>query len=174
MACDYSAIRRDNERRYGTDIGSIGPMLMADRYDDRAHFIYELLQNAEDALARRTGSNAPRSVTFALSQTALRVSHFGAPFTESDVRGICGIGEGTKDLTAIGRFGIGFKSVYAFTSRPEIHSAHEHFSVESFVWPTVIEPCGSRPDETVFILPLAEADATAFWDIAQGLRRLGP
>ena len=52
MACDYGAIRRDNERRYGTDIGRIGPMLLADRYDDRTHFIYELLQNAEDALAR--------------------------------------------------------------------------------------------------------------------------
>jgi hypothetical protein len=33
MACDYSAIRRDNERRYGTDIGRIGPMLLADRYE---------------------------------------------------------------------------------------------------------------------------------------------
>src|SRR5437867_2790215 len=145
MAADYASIRGENKRRYGTDIGRIGPMLLADRYDDRSHFIYELLQNAEDALARRTGSNAPRSITFALSPTGLRVSHFGAPFSESDVRGICGIAEGTKDLTAIGRFGIGFKSVYAFTARPEIHSGSEHFAVESFVWPTAIEACGTRP-----------------------------
>lgn len=174
MATDYAAIRAENERRYGTDIGRIGPMLLADRYDDRAHFIYELLQNAEDALARRTGSNARRSITFDLSPPVLRVSHFGAPFTEADVRGICGIAEGTKDLTAIGRFGIGFKSVYAFTDRPQIHSAGEHFAVESFVWPTAIEPCGTQPEETVFILPLAEGDATAPADIAQGLKRLGP
>ena len=26
-------------------------MLLANRYDDRTHFIFELLQNAEDALA---------------------------------------------------------------------------------------------------------------------------
>ena len=28
-------------------------MLLANRYADRTHFIFELLQNAEDALARR-------------------------------------------------------------------------------------------------------------------------
>lgn len=32
----------------------------------------------------------------------------GAPFTEADVKGICGIAESTKDLISIGRFGIGF------------------------------------------------------------------
>jgi len=85
MGVDYDSIRAENKRRYGTDIGRIGPMLLADRYDDRAHFIYELLQNAEDALARRARSKAPRSITFALSPNALRVSHFGAPFTEADV-----------------------------------------------------------------------------------------
>lgn len=53
MATDYATIRTENKRRYGTDIWRIGPMLLADRYDDRTHFIFELLQNAEDALARR-------------------------------------------------------------------------------------------------------------------------
>src|SRR5437588_12680040 len=109
MPSDYGAIKADNERRYGTDIGRIGPMLLADRYDDRTHFIFELLQNAEDALARRPGWHGSRSVTFHLTESALRVSHFGHPFDEADVRGICGIAESTKDLTAIGRFGIGFK-----------------------------------------------------------------
>jgi Domain of unknown function (DUF3883) len=174
MAVDYVAIRAENERRYGTDIGRIGPMLLADRYDNRAHFIYELLQNAEDAFSRNTSSSAPRSINFVLSSTALRVSHFGAPFTEANVRGICGIAESTKDLTAIGRFGIGFKSVYAFTDRPQIHSASEHFAIESFVWPIAIEACDKRPEETVFILPLAGDDSTAFADITQGLRTLGP
>ena len=93
-------------------------MLLANRYGTRTHFIYELLQNAEDALARRVGWNGPRAVTFALSGTDLSVSHFGIPFTEADVRGICGIAEATKDLTDIGRFGIGFKSVYAFYGSP--------------------------------------------------------
>ena len=82
MAFDYQAIRADNRRRYGTDIGRIGPMLLADRYDDRTHFIFELLQNAEDALARRTGWQGSRSVKFRLTENALRISHFGEPFDE--------------------------------------------------------------------------------------------
>src|SRR5690349_15724854 len=101
MTCDYQAIRRENEHRYGTDIGRIGPMLLADRYDDRTHFIYELLQNAEDALAKPRRWAGKRSVQFHLGWSALQVSHFGRPFDEADVRGVCGIAESTKDLTAI-------------------------------------------------------------------------
>src|SRR5438105_2306219 len=77
MASDYNSIRTENERRYGTDIARIGPMLLANRYADRTHFIFELLQNAEDALARRGTSDGPRTVNFNLSDTALCVSHFG-------------------------------------------------------------------------------------------------
>ena len=67
MASNYEAICEENRQRYGTDIGRIGPMLLADRYDDRTHFIFELLQNAEDALGRRGTWNGLRRVTFSLS-----------------------------------------------------------------------------------------------------------
>lgn len=62
MSSDYIAIREDNEKRYGTDIGRIGPMLLADRYDDRTHFIFELLQNAEDSLKKRGPWGGPREI----------------------------------------------------------------------------------------------------------------
>lgn len=135
MASHYEAICEENQRRYGTDIGRIGPMLLADRYDDRTHFIFELLQNAEDALGRRGAWNGARRVTFELTPTSLLLSHFGKPFDEADVRGVCGIAESTKDKSSIGRFGIGFKSVYTFTDRPEIHSGDEDFAVEDYVQP---------------------------------------
>jgi hypothetical protein len=175
MATDYAAIKANNVIRYGTDIGRIGPMLLADRYDERTHFIFELLQNAEDALARRESKAGPRSVVFKLGKASLTVSHFGQPFSRADVAGICGIAEGTKaeDLTAIGRFGIGFKAVYAFTDAPEIHSSTEHFAIDSFVWPRQIPPVTTRPNETLFILPFRHSDATAFDDIAEGLQGLG-
>ena len=173
MACDYQAIRRDNERRYGTDIGRIGPMLLANRYDDRTHFIFELLQNAEDALARRDDWQGSRAVTFHLTGKTLRVSHFGLPFDEPDVRGICGIAESTKDLTAIGRFGIGFKSVYTFTDRPEVHSGTEAFAIESFVWPVATSEVKHDPDETVIAIPLKATDESGHDEIARGLGRLG-
>lgn len=174
MACDYEAIRRDNERRYGTDIGRIGPMLLADRYDDRTHFIFELLQNAEDALGRREGWKDSRAVSFHLSEAALRIEHFGMPFDEADVRGICGIAESTKDLTAIGRFGIGFKSVYAVTTRPEIHSGAESFAIESFVWPVAVQAIDRAPDATVILIPLATSGEGDHDELARGLVRLDP
>ena len=98
MAVDYQLIRAENEQRYGTDIGRIGPMLLADRYAERTHFIYELLQNAEDALVRRgLRWNGRREVRFRLNGNTLLVSHCGDPFNERDVRGICGIAESPKD-----------------------------------------------------------------------------
>ncbi|MCY4369243.1 MAG: DUF3883 domain-containing protein [bacterium] len=173
MAYDYDTIRQDNERRYGTDIGRIGRMLLADRYADRTHFIYELLQNAEDALARRSDWQGSRAVSFGLGRDSLRVSHFGIPFDEGDIRGVCGIGESTKDLTAIGRFGIGFKSVYAFSDRPEVHSGSEAFAIESFVWPVAVDPVERDMDETVILIPLQEGDDAGKAEIAAGLSRLG-
>ncbi len=173
MTCDYEAIRSENMKRYGTDIGRIGHMLLADRYDERTHFIFELLQNAEDALARRTGWQGSRAVSFDLKETSLRVSHYGSPFDEADVRGICGIAESTKNINEIGRFGIGFKSVYAFTQRPEIYSGSEAFAIEKFVWPITISTIDRDTDETVIQIPFKPTDSSAQDEIADGLRRLG-
>ena len=172
MTCDYETIRSENMKRYGTDIGRIGQMLLADRYDERTHFIFELLQNAEDALVRRTGWQGSQAVSFDLKETSLRVSHYGYPFDEADVRGICGIAEGTKDINEIGRFGIGFKSVYAFTKRPEIHSGSEAFAIEKFVWPIAIPTINRNADETVIQIPFKPADSSAQGEIADGLGRL--
>jgi HSP90 family molecular chaperone len=70
MASDYSTIRAENERRYGTDIRRVGTMLLANLYDDRTHFIFELLQNAEDAIRRRN-SKGSGAIRFGLAAGAL-------------------------------------------------------------------------------------------------------
>lgn len=173
MSINYDAIRADNERKYGTDIGRIGPMLLANRYDDRTHFIFELLQNAEDAYNRRQNGNIQREVQFELRADVLLITHWGKPFDEPDVRGICGIAESTKDINSIGRFGIGFKSVYAFTNCPEIHSGEEHFAIDSYVWPRVIPPIVLEPDQTILKLPFRPDDTSATEEIINGLKRLG-
>lgn len=174
MVSNYEEIGEENRRRYGTDIGRIGPMLLADRYDDRTHFIFELLQNAEDALSRRGAWSGSRRVTFDLTSSSLALSHFGRPFDELDVRGVCGIAESTKDEFSIGRFGIGFKSVYTFTDRPEIHSGDEDFAVEGYVQPKRMDYKERSADETLIILPLISDDVTAQQEITEGFRRLGP
>ena len=174
MPSDYKSIKQQNITRYGTDVARYGRMLLADSYDDRTHFIYELLQNAEDALRKRINWSGSRCVRFELAAHQLLVYHTGKPFDQKDVGGICGIGESTKeqDLTAIGRFGIGFKSVYAVTERPEIHSGEEDFAIENYVHPVAIREIPHSTDETVIVLPLKERGYHE--EIRDGMKRLGP
>jgi len=131
MPSDYDKIRDDNICEYGQ--GTRHLSFLGRLYTDRTHFIFELLQNAEDAGASK--------VLFQLVEDRLEVLHDGRLFDEKDVRGICGVGEGTKteDLTQIGKFGIGFKSVYAYTTTPEIHSGDESFRVENYVRPYAVQ-----------------------------------
>ncbi len=131
MPSDYDQIKADNIREYGQ--GTRHLSFLGRLYTDRTHFVFELLQNAEDAGASR--------ILFSLFDDRLEVTHDGRPFNELDVRGVCGVGEGTKveDLTQIGKFGIGFKSVYAYTSAPEVHSGDESFRIENYVRPYAIE-----------------------------------
>lgn len=114
-------------------------------------------------------------MSFNLTKDHLQFNHFGRPFDEADVRGIGEIGESAKadDLTAIGRFGIGFKSVYAITDRPEIHSGNEDFAIENFVLPVATSRVERPVDNTVFQFPLKSDGEPIYDDIAGGLIGLG-
>jgi len=150
MATDYEKIRRDNIKEYGE--GTRHLEFLGRLYSDKTHFIYELLQNAEDARANK--------VSFILESTCLIFKHNGTElFNERHIRGICGVAEGTKseDETKIGKFGIGFKSVYAYTRTPKIHCSAEHFRIEHFVRPFQESPLNVEPPwTTVFIFPFHE------------------
>ena len=172
MASDYAAIRDANRAEYG-NVGRWGRDVLVNRYDSSAHFIFEILQNAEDALKRRNGWTGSREVRFELSRNSLRIVHSGNPFTLKDVKGVCGVGETTKDLTDIGRFGIGFKSVYSITDRPEVHSGGEDFAIEDFVFPVAAPPTSRAEEQTEFLLPLRTADADLFPFVSDSLSRLG-
>jgi hypothetical protein len=150
MPSNYGEIRAENIREYGEGTDHLS--FFDELYSDRTHFIFELLQNAEDAGATK--------ILFSFIEDQLEVSHDGRPFNagrKDDVRGICGVGKGTKakDLTQIGKFGIGFKSVYAYTATPEIHSGDEHFCIEHYVRPYPAAP--REPGNgwtTLFVLSL--------------------
>ncbi len=90
--------------------------ILAGIYNDPSHFVYEVLQNAEDAGAKE--------ISFSLFKDRLEIVHDGKDFDFNDVDGITGIGISTKkeDVNAIGKFGVGFKSVFAVTKTPTIHS----------------------------------------------------
>ncbi|MBO2694662.1 sacsin N-terminal ATP-binding-like domain-containing protein [Shewanella algae] len=174
MASNYEAICRENRENYGKKGAQKSGKLAAELYDDRTHFIFELLQNAEDALGRRGKWHGSRKVSFTLTPNSLILSHFGKPFDEADVRSVCEISESTKNESSIGRFGLGFKSVYTVTDLPEIHSGDESFTIDNYVYPKSLERLPHAADETLIILPLRPEDVSATNDITTGFRQLGP
>jgi hypothetical protein len=108
--------------------------LLAGHYSDSNHFVYELLQNAEDAKATK--------VVFEYYNEKLVFYHNGKPFDENDVKGVSSMLMGTKDLNSaqtIGKFGMGFKSVYKYTYQPEIYSDNEAFHIINYLLPEEIK-----------------------------------
>jgi hypothetical protein len=128
-----------------------------DKYADPAHFVFELLQNAEDQEATH--------VRFRLEADRLVFTHNGDAFTRDDVVSITGIGNSDKPAQAnkIGRFGIGFKSVFAVSNRPEVYTCLSGkpfaFAIEDLVVPVPLELVHDIPaSETRFVFPLKEGD----------------
>lgn len=142
--------------------------ILAGIYNDPSHFVYEILQNAEDA-----GAN---EISFSLFKDRLEIVHDGKDFDFNNVDGITGIGISTKkeDVNAIGKFGVGFKSVFAVTKTPTIHSGSYHFKIEDFVIPSAIENDGSK--QTQIILPFNHPSRTneeVFEIISRKLESIG-
>lgn len=170
MPSDYEQIRAANITEYGK--GTRHLALLGNIYSKRTHFIFELLQNAEDAKATR--------LEFRLWPDRLEVLHDGRVFDERDVCGICGVGKSTNqgDLTRIGRFGIGFKSVHAVTDQPEVHSGDESFRIEHYVRPYKVEArILDLNFTTLFLLPFGGGGVSApeaFAKIGMALRELNP
>ena len=110
-------------------------IISKDIYTDNTRFVYELLQNADDASCKSG------KLTFRIDFVGyyLVVSHCGKAFTEDDIESICSIGDGTKisDSEQTGFKGIGFKSVFAHSKSVIIKSGDYCFKFdqeESVIW----------------------------------------
>lgn len=124
--------------------------LLTDLYPDNAHFIYELLQNAEDASASE--------VQFILNDDSVEFEHNGDRlFSIEDVDSITSIGVSTKkdDPTSIGKFGVGFKAVFAYTTTPKIESGEYHFRIHDLVVPDTdgLDKCALGEKKTRITFP---------------------
>lgn len=145
--------------------------IIANLYSDSTHFLYELLQNAQDAEAT--------SVSFELHPDRLETSHNGRAFIFSDVESITTIGSSTKsnEPNKIGKFGAGFKSVFSITDTPHIYSGTYNFKISDYIIPETIDPLENQNDDyTSVVLPFdrAEIDAkTLYNSIAKRLRSIG-
>lgn len=104
--------------------------LARDLYSKDTHFIFELIQNAED----NSYQKVEPSLSFRLSKTdptgmqgshgALIIHNNEIGFSSDNVEAICAVGKTTKSKLQgyIGEKGIGFKSVFRVTSIPHIFS----------------------------------------------------
>ena len=133
--------------------------LLTELYPYNAHFIYELLQNAEDPKATE--------VCFNLTDSAVEFKHNGERlFKLKDVESITSIGNSTKrdDETSIGQFGVGFKAVFAYTNSPEIHSGDFHFRIHDLVVPETKDVSKPAIDDktTRFIFPFNNPKKKAY------------
>ena len=159
---------------------------LVDAYPDPTHFVYELLQNAED--------QAATSVKFELyddrltfRHNGLRDRYAGEAFTREDVKSITNLAstKAAKDRhekasNTIGKFGIGFKSVFGITDRPEIYTTLEEsvfaFAIEDLFVPIRIEYDNMQAHygETLFIFPFQDDRKKNTYDkILQKLTTLG-
>jgi hypothetical protein len=144
--------------------------LLTELYPDNAHFIYELLQNAEDAQATR--------VWFEVHPSRFLCRHNGQRrFTEANVEAITSIGKSTKkdDLNQIGKFGVGFKAVFSYTDSPRVYSGDFHFEILDLVCPNDIAPLDDVGTDTVFEFPFnkpGKLPDIAFKEVKTGLDEL--
>lgn len=151
-----------------------------EKYPDSAHFIYELLQNADDVQATK--------VHIMLFKDFLIFKHNGKihfditdPDDESKlghINSITGIGDSTKSSeelseNKIGKFGVGFKAVFQYTDAPQVYDDVFRFRIDNYIVPTLLEQDHElrKPGETLFCIPFKNAPQN-FKDILTKLSRL--
>ena len=136
---------------------------VVDKYSDQAHFIYELLQNADDVKAK--------SAKFRLEENGLYFIHNGSDgFTVSNpqnededtkngtlghINAITSIANSNKTEASIGKFGVGFKAVFQYTQTPHIYDPKICFKIERFIVPHRLDSDldWRKRQETVFFFP---------------------
>jgi len=136
-----------------------------DIWETSTRYIYELLQNAEDAKASE--------FKIYISKKRIKIVHNGKPFTKDDVRNICYAVSKKDPNETIGYLGVGFRSVFTITDKPEIYSGEYRFRFDReecmrkfgdsslfYFYPFWIEQPTEHIDlnKTTFILPFKSED----------------
>lgn len=149
----------------------------SDIYPDPAHFVYELLQNADDAEAS--------TASFILEKNVLYFKHDGKVrfnITSDKARPLGHINSITAYLSSkedkpdgnkIGKFGLGFKSVFVYTDAPEIYDDKFWFKIEKQIVPTLLESDHPKREEgeTLFVFRLKKGKRV-YEDIDNKLKQL--
>lgn len=158
---------------------------VVEKYSDQAHFIYELLQNANDSKATKS--------SFHLTAEGLYFTHNGIilfsvsnPDSEDQdkenntlghINSITAIANSNKTESSIGKFGVGFKAVFQYTETPHIYDPNFQFKIDRFIIPVKLENdlVNRQKDETVFYFPFNKTEMSAekaHSDILEKLKKL--
>ncbi|CAK0870335.1 unnamed protein product [Prorocentrum cordatum] len=125
---------RDGISRLSRSLCAAVERLAEDLYESECHFIYELVQNAEDAHRRSSRKAAEAELRLGLGAPgeSWRNGYFVSDsneegFSQVDVRAVCDISASSKSRPSsggntIGCKGIGFKSVFTVSDRPHVLS----------------------------------------------------
>ncbi len=176
----FDALHEDKVQDYKVfskrDYGRLFSSLI-DKYPESAHFVYELLQNAEDANATH--------VSIILKDDKLIFKHDGTKHFDvtpldspkiGDINSITGFGFSSKveDLDdeqamnsqKIGKFGVGFKSVFQYTDTPEIYDDIYCFKIENYIIPTLLDhdDPSRKQGETMFVFRFKEQNRAQAYD----------
>lgn len=120
-----------SSQRQAESFASLLDTVSSDIYSESQRFVFELIQNADDA-AKDTNNE----IHFDFLPKCLIVSHNGKPFDEKDIISLTGAGNSTKraDPTKTGYKGIGFKSVFGKSERVTIFSDGYQFRFDKSVY----------------------------------------
>lgn len=94
------------------------------------------------------------------------------------INAITSVGLSTKiDNATIGKFGVGFKSVFSYTDTPHIYDPDVFFRIENYIVPIRLDSDypGRRSGETLFVFPFdhkIRSAEEAYTDISEMLRSL--
>lgn len=159
------SVYRSSSQRLREDVGQEAQIAQ----DYRGRLIYELLQNADDAM-----DHGDARICFRLTSDSLWVANSGRPLDDADIRGLCGISASSKRVrgkkrASIGHKGMGFKSVLEISDAPEVYSTTACFrfslqdglrAVQPLVDEGVVEAVSRAP---ICRFPWAIEEASAVW-----------
>ena len=153
MDSSMSNEERERLKKLEKEGGRVNLDLFLRMNSGRAQLIYELLQNADDAKAEL--------IRFKLTQDELNIHHDGKDFETDDIEAITDYGYSNKTVGSIGKFGIGFKSVFRVTATPHIFSGKFNITIVDYRRIKHIPPSGRKELKTLINLPFdyAESDS---------------
>jgi hypothetical protein len=185
---DYS--REKNRPRLLEGYANSIKTLAKDLYSKKTHFIFELIQNAED---NDYADGITPTLRFRVNeieiegkrQIALIVENNETGFQKEHVDAICNVAQSTKSKSQgyIGEKGIGFKSVFRITSCPYIFSNGFHFSLPEkdektdlgYIVPKWVDniPASIEQNWTNIVLPINKKD-TSVKQVIKALKDIAP